>query len=296
MEYVLLGSPMHINWNFTYKCNFNCIHCYSRTRTSISELPLQDKLKIAENIIRNDVFNVNLGGGEPLLSEDCLPIIEKMSAQDVRVNLSTNGWKTSTEKVRELKTAGLGGVAVSIDHIDETVHDSGRNMPGSLREVYKSVEKYVDAGIDVVISTTITSRNFDCLEDILDKAVSIGAKGIDLKRLKTMGNAFDRPDLLLNEQQTSLLYENVVKWRKSYPLSINFVYGANRIPNVDAGCPCGKTSLAIMCNGDISPCVYNVQVIGNAITDDLHEIWCHSEDLKYMREHFSCIGLRKEYT
>ena len=291
MEYTLLGAPMHINWNFTYLCNFNCIHCYSRSRTNMQELSLENKTKIANNIIRNKIFNVNLGGGEPLLSEDCFDIIELLHSNNVHVNLSTNGWKTSVDTIKHLKDVGLGGVAVSIDHIDPMIHDSGRNRDGSLKEVYKSIEKYVSEGIKVIVSTTITSRNFDVLESILNQCVSLGATGIDLKRLKTTGNALNKPELVLSDKQKDTLYEMIPKWKSQYPLNINFVYGEKRIPNIDAGCPCGKTSLAIMCNGDVSPCVYNVVVIGNAITDDLHDIWCNSPQLNYLRNNFECMGL-----
>lgn len=294
MDYILLSAPMHVNWNFTYKCNFNCIHCYSRTRTDVLEANLNDKLKIAENLARNKVFNVNLGGGEPLLSDDCIPIIKYLSSKGTRVNLSTNGWKATESLAKKLKDSGLGGVAISIDHIDSSIHDSGRNMNGSLEEAYKAIEIYLNAGIDVYISTTITSRNFDCLEEIIKKGALLGVKGIDLKRLKTMGNAYERSDLELTSDQVDSLYNNIPIWKASYPILINLVYGTKRIPNIDAGCPCGKSSLAIMCNGDISPCVYNVNTIGNAIIDDIHDIWCNSNELKYMREHFSCIGLRKE--
>lgn len=282
---------MHVNWNFTYKCIFNCEHCYSRTRTDVTEISLEDKLKVAQNLVRNKVFNVNLGGGEPLLSQDCLPVIRYLSSNGIRVNLSTNGWKATNDMAKELKSAGLGGVAISIDHIDSNSHDMNRNMPGSLCEAYKAVEIYSNAGIDVYFSTTITSNNFDCIESIIQKGVSLGIKGIDLKRLKTMGNAHRRSDLELTPSQVNVLYQNVAKWKQDYPLSINLVYGTKRIPNIDSGCPCGKTSLAIMSNGDISPCVYNVRVIGNAVTDDIHDVWCTSPQLKYLRENFSCLGL-----
>lgn len=294
MEYLLLGAPMSVNWNYTYKCNFNCIHCYSRTRTDIDELSTADKLRVADNLARNKVFNVNLGGGEPILCDDCLKVIEYMASRNVHVNLSTNGWQTSDETVANLKKAGLKGVSVSIDHIRDEIHDNGRNRPGSFKEACKSIQKYAEAGIRVFLSTTITSTNYGVLEDIIKLGASLGAYGIDLKRLKTMGNAYKRTDLEITDAQRDELYQKIPAWKKKYPLHINLVYGTRHIKDVDAGCPCGKTSIAIMCNGDISPCVYNTFQIGNAVTDDLHEIWLNSKSLKYLREHFECLGLAKE--
>ncbi len=296
MDYLLLSAPMSVNWNYTYKCNFNCVHCYSRTRTDIDELSTEDKLRVADNLARNKVFNVNLGGGEPILCDDCFEVIEYMVSRKVHVNLSTNGWRTSDETVSKLKKAGLKGVSVSIDHIRDEVHDNGRSCPGSLKEACKSIQKYAEAGIWVFLSTTITASNYAVLEDIIKLGVSLGAYGIDLKRLKTMGNAYKKNDLEITDVQRDELYHNIPIWKRTYPININLVYGTNRIKDIDAGCPCGKTSIAIMCNGDISPCVYNTFKIGNAVKDDLHEIWCNSESLKYLRAHFSCLGLAKEMT
>lgn len=294
MEYILLSAPMHINWNYTYKCNFNCIHCYSRDRELSSEMTLEQKKIVAENIIRNNVFNVNLGGGEPLLSDDCFEIIELLSSNDVRVNLSTNGWKTSDEVIKRLKEVGLGGVAISIDHLDEKIHDEGRNKDGSLKEAFKSTEKYIESGIEVFFSTTITSRNFEVIEEIVAKGVELGVKGIDFKRLKTTGNAALRDDLILSSEQERRLFELIPRLKREYPLKLNFVYREKRVPGIDSGCPCGKTSLAIMNNGDISPCVYNYNKIGNALVDDIHEIWCNSPELNYLRENFTCLGLPRK--
>lgn len=291
MDNILLGAPMYINWNYTYKCNFNCIHCYSRTRTDIKELSLENKLRIAENIARNKVFNVNLGGGEPLICEDCFQIIEYLASKNVCVNLSTNGWKLSKETILKLKKVGLRGVSISIDHIVESIHDTIRNKPNSLKEACRSIKRCVTSGIRVYISTTITSQNYDVLENIIKLGVSLGVYGIDLKRLKTMGNAYSRNDLEITVDQRNKLYSDIKLWKEKYSLNINLVYGSDRIEGIDAGCPCGKTSLAIMCNGNISPCVYNTYKLGNAIYDDLHEIWCNSEALNYLRNHFSCLGL-----
>ena len=293
MDYILLGAPMHVNWNYTYRCNLNCMHCYSRTRTDVGELSTEDKLSVAKNLVKSKVFTVNLGGGEPLLCNDVFEIIEYLASNGVHVNLSTNGWKLTDEKVEKLKKAGLKGVSVSIDHTDKEIHDSIRGCLGCFDEVCSSIKKYVNAGMKVFISTTITSKNYDVLENIIQLGVSLGVYGLDFKRLKTMGNAYARTDLEITDTQRDLLYENIKIWKEKYPVNINLVYGTEHIKGIDAGCPCGKTSLAIMCNGDISPCVYNTYKIGNAVNDNIHEIWCNSNALKYLRENFSCLGLSR---
>lgn len=282
---------MFVNWNYTYKCNFNCNHCYSRNRVGLKELSLQQKLIVAENLIRNKVFSVNLGGGEPLLCEDCYEIIRVLRINHIRVNVSTNGWKISNDCIKRLKDVGLSGVSVSLDSICPSKHDGLRNRKGSFEEACSSIQRFAESGIFVHASTVITQDNFSELEAIIEHCCELGAGGMDMKRLKTMGNASVMKDRDLTADQLRLLYQQIPDWKREYPIAINLVYGAKRIPGLDAGCPCGKTALAIMSNGDITPCVYNIRVIGNALVDDIHDVWVNSKELNYLRTHFECIGL-----
>lgn len=284
---------MFVNWNYTYKCNFNCDHCYSRNRTDIKELSFHEKVIIAENLIRNKVFSVNLGGGEPLLCDDCYDIIKLLSDNHIRVNVSTNGWKISDECIRHLKEAGLYGVSVSLDSIHAYKHDNLRNREGSFEEACSSIRRLSEAGLFLYVSTVITRDNFDELDSIIELGKKLGAGGVDFKRLKITGKAIAMQHKDISPEQLGLLYKKMPVWRQRFPVGINLVYGAKRIPGIDAGCPCGKTALAIMCNGDISPCVYNIRVVGNALVDDIHDVWVNSNDLNYLRSHFECLGLAK---
>lgn len=290
MNKLLLNSPMFVNWNYTYKCNFNCNHCYSRDRIDLEELSFQQKLIIADNLIRNKVFSVNLGGGEPLLCDDCFDIIQYFRKHKVNVNLSTNGWKISNDSINRLKKIDLSGVSISLDSCCPEKHDNLRNKKGSFEEACSAMQRFADLGIFVYVSTVITQDNFYELKSIIEHCQEFGVQGVALKRLKTMGNASEMKNKDLTLEQQRLLYEQIPIWKKEYPMSINLVYGAKQITGIDAGCPCGKSALAIMCNGDISPCVYNIHVIGNALVDDIHDVWVNSKELNYLRTHFECMG------
>lgn len=293
-KHLLLNNPMFVNWNYTYKCNFNCSHCYSRNRTDIVELSIKQKFIIANNIIRNKIFLVNLGGGEPLLCDDCYDIIQHLRANNVKVNISTNGWKIPDESIRHLVEVGLSGVSISLDNILPEKHDELRNQKGSFEEACNAIQRFASTTIPVHVSTVITQDNFGNLHLLFDFCQKLGVHSVDLKRLKTMGNATGMKDKDLTESQQRLLFDKIPVWKKEFSMPINLVYGAMRTPGLDAGCPCGKTSLAILCNGDISPCVYNIRVVGNALVDDIHEVWVHSDELNYLRSHFECLGLVKK--
>lgn len=291
MNNLLLSSPMFVNWNYTYKCNFNCNHCYSRDRLGLMDLSYQQRIIIADNLIRNKVFTVNLGGGEPLLCDDCYDIIKYLRSHKTKVNLSTNGWKISDESILRLKEVDLSGVYISLDNINPEKHDELRNKKGSFEEACSAIQRFSKAGINVNISTVITKDNFHNLKSLIDYCYRLGAQGLNLKRLKTMGNAREMSDKDLSVEQVNILYQQIPIWKREYPNVISLIYGAKCLPGIDSGCPCGKTALAIMCNGDISPCVYNIRVVGNALVDDIHDVWVNSKELNFLRTHFECMGL-----
>lgn len=295
-EYVITKGPQMINWNYSYKCNLNCKHCYSRTRKE-KEASLEEKYKIADNIIRNDVFWVNLGGGEPIILKETVNMIKYLTDNHIYVSLSSNGTFIKERKAYELYKANLSGGSISLDHSIREKHNKVRGFNSSYDDAITAMKLLISFGIDVIISTTMTSENFDVLEDIIKIGVQLGCRGISLKRLKMSGNALINPDLELKPNQSSKLYENIAVWKERYPdFDIILNYGTDLIKNLDGGCPCGRTAVAITSNGTILPCVYNESnPLGNAIYDDLSELW-NNEKLQYLRNNFTCLGrmLKKE--
>ena len=105
----------------TKKCNLRCFYCYPKERQETNE----ENLLSAEEIVNVAVKATNLGirkirltGGEPLLREDIIDIIERlaMNKNIKELCLTTNG--TLLKKYAfELKRAGLGRINISLDSL-----------------------------------------------------------------------------------------------------------------------------------------------------------------------------------
>ncbi|MGL4849339.1 MAG: PqqD family peptide modification chaperone [Clostridium sp.] len=290
-DYVITYAPQMINWNYSYICNLNCKHCYSRTRKSSNVAKIEDKMKIVKNIIENNIYWVNLGGGEPILESDIYEVINQLTQNKVYVSLSTNGKYMDTNTIKKLAKVNLNTISISLDNSNSKKHNDIRGYSDSYSHVMSAIDLCRENGISVTISTTITSENVDDIENIIKLAISKGCEAISLKRIKLTGNATDRSELELNKNQVEKLYMDIIKFKKMYKeIEMNFNYGEELIEGIDGGCACGRTSVAIMPNGDVIPCVYNdVMKLGNAIFDDLSDIF-HSPKLEYLRENFKCLG------
>ena len=69
-----LSAPVNITWEITHQCNLNCIHCLSSSSTETpGELDFEDCVSVVDQLAELGVFEINFGGGEPLLKDFFLP-------------------------------------------------------------------------------------------------------------------------------------------------------------------------------------------------------------------------------
>lgn len=74
-----------------YGCNLKCSYCdtrYSCENSEYTEMPLMD---ILDEVLTYGVPRVTLTGGEPLIHENVKDLINSLVANDVEVNIETNG-------------------------------------------------------------------------------------------------------------------------------------------------------------------------------------------------------------
>lgn len=288
----LMTGPLYVSWNYTYACNFNCNHCYSRASSYPAELSIHQYESIVEQIIKARVFKVGLGGGEPLIRRDCLDIITRLSNAGVDTNITTNGWLVDDVMAERLAASGLNTLYVSLDNTDDVEHDNFRNKKGSYARVIQAMKSSVKNGVNVQLSTVVTSINFEKLANFVEIAERIGLKGIEFKRFRPSGNGLkSKEKYRLLEAQEQILRDEISRLQERYEVSIALIYGAESDGGVDSGCPCGTKSICIRPNGDVSPCAYGETVIGNLMEQSLAEIWQKSPILKTIRDGGGCIAL-----
>ena len=64
----------------TSRCNQRCLHCYGNYGMYIppNELTGKEWDKVFEDLVQNNVFYVNISGGEPTVHPDFLEIIDSL--------------------------------------------------------------------------------------------------------------------------------------------------------------------------------------------------------------------------
>ena len=103
------------------------------------------------------VVRVSLTGGEPLLHESCLELVEALSRAGIAVSLNSNGELVPRHAAR--LAGGLSGLVVSIDG-GEAAHDEVRGR-GSWGRAVAGARAARRAGIPVALHTVVTAANLD---------------------------------------------------------------------------------------------------------------------------------------
>lgn len=286
----LIKAPLTINWALNNSCNFACRHCYSRVESE-EELDGATLRNCFERVAKLGVMAVNFGGGEPLLRSDLLELAAHAASLKMRVSMNSNGYLLDRAKAGELKRAGFAAVGISLDSPEASVHDRFRGVGGSHGRAMAALSYLKEAGIKTSISTVICTINQDALDDLIALARGLGVSRLNLHNFKCAGHGLaNRDELDLTPAQWQAFYRRALAVKGNFSdLELSFddpVIASLGLPTESSlvkGSVCGKLSLAIKANGDITPCGFIPTVIGNIVRDDLGEIWRNAPLLVRMR-------------
>ena len=290
MADLFLKAPLTINWALNNSCNFSCRHCYSRADTGdeLSGEVLRDCLA---RVAKAGVLAVNFGGGEPLLRGDLLELARWAADCGFRVSMNSNGYLIDEAMAAALKEAGFAKVGVSIDSHLAEVHDRFRGVPGSHDRALKALDHLRAAGIKTSISTVICTFNHTTIAELIALALDHGAAQLNFHNFKCSGLGLANKDELdLSPAQWKDFYREALKAKGEHPgLDISLddpiiaSLGMRDETALVKGSVCGKLSLNIKANGDITPCGFIPSIIGNIVKDDLKDVWKNSQVLEKLR-------------
>ena len=174
---IQVHAPFLVVWNFTYKCNLNCKHCYSSSgKNKNLELSTNEALKVVDQIADFGVTSLAFSGGEPLMRKDFYEVASHAVDSGLYVSLATNGTLLTEENVNKLKRIGVHYVEVSLDGIDPKTHDFFRGKIGAFDQTLTGLKTCLEKDICTCIAVTATKNNLKEIPYIIDLAEEIGAE------------------------------------------------------------------------------------------------------------------------
>jgi len=207
----VLPHPLRmVAWEVTRSCNLSCLHC----RASAEKGPYPGELETeACRDLLDDIATVGrpviiLTGGEPLLRPDIFTLAGYGDSRGFRMVLATNGTLVDGNMAERIRESRIRRVSISLDGSDAPRHDALRAVPGAFDGAMGGIEALKKAKVEFQINTTVTRRNIEDLDRILDLAVSSGAAAHHLFLLVPTGRGRE----MAEEEISPLDYERTLLW------------------------------------------------------------------------------------
>ena len=291
--------PHVVAWNLTRRCNLACAHCYIAAgswHTDSAELTTSEVRRIADDILAlNPAPMFVLSGGEPLLRNDLEAIAEHMSSRGATVVVGTNGTRLTDDRISALRSAGVSGVAISVDSLDARYHDRFRHGDGALADTLAAVDRLNRHRLDFIVQTTVTRGNRHELPRIATWAAEHRAVAFNVYFLVETGRGAGMHGMTAEENDAVLkdLLDLEREYRgrmmvrsKCQPQIMRHVLQReddSPLRNYATRCPCGVQYCRITPEGKLTPCPYTPVVAGDLRVDSFDTIWQTSPVLLALR-------------
>ena len=284
-------------WEITLACCFSCKYCGSNGgKPRENELTTEECLGIADQLAGMGCRRVSLIGGEVFMRKDWDIIVDRLTSQNVKVSIITNGFLFDQALIEKLKSVNIESVAISID-ATEPIHDAYRQA-GSFRRAIQALDRLTKAGIRVSIISTLNRENVDDLENLYAILREFPVAAWQLQACSPMGNA---AIFGVHYQFDALKVIDFVRQKRDsapFPIGIadNIGYHTdddNRLRGNKyggacfSGCRARLTSIGIDSVGNVRGCesMYDDAFIeGNLRDTTLKDIWNSPNAFLYNRQ------------
>ena len=254
------GPPLGLLAELTHRCPLMCPYCSNPLEMSgaRAELATDEWLRVIDDAAAMGVLQIHLSGGEPVVRRDLEQLVARCRANEIYTNLITAGVLLDEARLAALAEAGLEHVQLSIqDSRAETADNIGGYAGGHAKKL--AVARLIRAaGLPLTVNAVVHRQNLDHLTEIIELAVELGARRLEVAHTQYYGWAYaNRAALMPTPEQVTRANEVVVEARERLKgvLTIDYVvpdYYAKRPKACMGGW--GRQFLNVTPTGKVLPC------------------------------------------
>ncbi|MCC7413157.1 MAG: radical SAM protein [Gammaproteobacteria bacterium] len=294
-------APALISWNLTRRCNLECGHCYldatRRGRPAADELDTGAALALLDDLSAGAAgAMLVLTGGEPLLRRDLAEIVRAAAGHGLMPVIGSNGTLLDPRRARELRAAGAAGVGISLDSATPAFHDRLRGRSGAWADARAGLGAAQEAGLPILVQTTLFTDNLTDLEPLAGLAEALGAMAFNVFFLVCTGRGVQQTDLSAPAYEAALT--RVIRLQEERPgirIRARCAPYARRLLGLHAGCDtgpyaawssaclAGRSYGRITPAGRLTPCPYLPEPVADLRTQSFSEVWQTDPLLRRLR-------------
>jgi MoaA/NifB/PqqE/SkfB family radical SAM enzyme len=163
-----INELISINIAITYKCMLKCKMCNIWRINDPDEVSLEGwKRFIADLRSRTSrEFMINFSGGEPLSKAGILDLVSFCAQQNFKTYIGSNAYLIDEPMAQRIVNSGLSVIGLSLDSLDENIHDSLRGSGGVYRRLMQAIDnlsRFSGNHLRIVIATIIMGENLESI-------------------------------------------------------------------------------------------------------------------------------------
>lgn len=273
-------------FEITQRCNHDCLFCYNvwkckkYPKGEIGSENWQDliiKLK-AETKVKL----ISLSGGEPLLREDLVELINFMRSEKIYSNLITNGSLITEKIAKDTVDADVSVFEIAFHSSKGDIYNKMTRTKNfkKMLEGIANIKQFDGKLVTVIVAT---KYNIKDVAETVEMAIALGSDAIMFNRFNPGGMGIKYMEQLLpSVQELREAFQTLNKISEEYGISITSsvpiqpcLIDMNGYDKLRFGyCPSGnnKSYFTIDSLGNVRVCNHSSTIIGDLKTESFKEI------------------------
>jgi MoaA/NifB/PqqE/SkfB family radical SAM enzyme len=276
--YKRMSGPPSIMWDVTNRCNLDCLHCYNQSGKDplVNHMDTEAMLGVADQLLEMRPFVICMCGGEPLLRRDLETLVAHLRRDVPHVNMVSNGWLLTSQRLEGLLEAGVKSIQISLDGASALTHDNIRGMAGAWERAVAAIRLLVESDMCPPVTLIPHRLNYLEIEDWAELCLDLGVNTLRLMPLIPIGRARDNSETLeLGTPERMQILAALRRIRLRHPeVSVEWGDPLEHIYNfTDPDNPMRTYSLEVRSDGKLVVSTYLPLVVGDLRRHTLKEYW-----------------------
>lgn len=180
-----LAVPETIHFSVTGCCDQACAGCFYSARQGSEVEPGHVPWELFQRVVQeagqHKVFQMALGGGEPLLHPQIVEMVRLLRTSRVVPNLTTSGNRLDRDLAQVLREAGLGQIQISLNGASHQVNSATRP---NFRRALAAMRACREVGLRFGINFLLIRSSVQELESVVRLGSDLGAATVNILRPK----------------------------------------------------------------------------------------------------------------
>lgn len=154
-------SPISGQWELTFSCNLNCIHCYVVKEKKKRELPFSQITDILDQLHDAGCLRLCLTGGEPLIRPDFLKIYTYAKKKGFLIDIFTNGTLITSQIADCFREYPPFSIEITLNGITAKTYEAVTGVRGSFQRCMRGIELIKERNLPLAIKANGMTVNKD---------------------------------------------------------------------------------------------------------------------------------------